>query len=91
MIEADRSKDTPIHPSYTQGFALVSPQASILGHSYRPTVAEAIATAFETQEQWAERQAEGWSVQPVYARVFAPRYFPSKPQQDEPHERDPND
>lgn len=82
---------TPIHPSYTQGFALVSPQASIVAHSYRPTAAAAIATACETDAQWAALSAEGWSVQPVYARVFAPRYFPSKSQQDDPHERDPND
>lgn len=68
-------------PSFSQGYALCTPKGTILGHSYRKTEAEAIASVFENPEHrdafWVAAQAEGWSVQFVYARVFTPVFFAS--------------
>ncbi len=70
---------TTVAPSMTQGYALCSPLGVLLGHSYRKTEAEAIASVYENpgyrDQFWAEATAEGWTVQFVYARIFTPAYF----------------
>lgn len=68
-----------IGSSFTQGYVLCSPHGVILGHSYRDTAAGAIEAFFTNPEHrdafWKEAQAEGWSVEFVYARIFTPQYF----------------
>lgn len=64
-------------PSSTQGFALVSPDGTVLGHSYRATSDEAIESMFsEGADQWSKKQKEGWQVMLVYARIVVPYFFP---------------
>ncbi|MGM4981892.1 hypothetical protein [Rhizobium sp. 11_C7_N12_5] len=64
---------------FTQGYILSSPQGILLGHSYRPTEAEAIASTFTNpkfrDQFWQEAQAEGWTIKFVYARIFTPTFF----------------
>lgn len=75
-------------PSCTQGYALVTPSGSIMGHTYRETAEAAIATVFDLANpvQREMFEGDGYTVQHVYARIFAPVFFPSKPQSegDEP-------
>lgn len=71
-----------LEPSFSQGYALCTPKGTLLGHSYRATSDEAVAAVFDNEEHreefWAAAQAEGWSVQFVYARIFTPVYFASQ-------------
>lgn len=81
-------------PSFTRGFALCTPKGEILGHSYRPTAEEAIACRLPRssgrEQRWQRLVAKGWSVRAVYARVFSPLFFTSRPEQagieEEPNE-----
>lgn len=81
---------TSLLPSFTQGHAVVTPRGSILGHTYRPTADEAIAALVGalglTNRIWADFEADGYTTQFVYARIFVPVYFPSQP---EPKEDQP--
>ena len=65
--------------SYSQGYALCTAGGVLLGHSYRATEAEAIASVFQNpvyrEAFWREAQAEGMTVQFVYARVFIPKFY----------------
>lgn len=71
-----------LEPSFTEGYALCTAGGQILGSSYRRTKAEAISTAFETEEQWEAYRSQGWTVEHVYARVFQPVFFRTKPQKE---------
>jgi len=75
-------------PSFTQGYAVVTPKGSILGHTYRETADAAIATIFDLTKpaEKAMFEGDGYTVQFVYARIFMPVYFPStsEPQDDQP-------
>ena len=66
-------------PSFTKGFAICAPDGEIIGHSYRPTPDEAIAFRLPRHagraERWQKLVAKGWSVRPVYARVWEPLFF----------------
>lgn len=67
-------------PPCTQGYALVTPGGSIMGHTYRETAEAAIATVFDLANPFERSIYEGgYTVQLVYARIFAPVFFPSKP------------
>lgn len=74
---------TLLPPSFTQGFAVVTPRGSILGHTYRRTTDEAIAAIVgnlgRVEQVWPGFEADGYTVVPVYARIFVPVYFPTKP------------
>jgi len=75
-------------PSLSQGYVLVTPKGSIMGHTYRPTADAAIASVFDLTRP-ADRamfEGDGYTVQFVYARIFAPVYFPSTsdPKDDQP-------
>ena len=66
--------------SLSQGFALCTAEGTLLGHTYRATADDAVASVFALNEPmgaklWAERQALGWSVQQVYARIFSPKFY----------------
>lgn len=78
----------PFPPSFTQGYAIMTPGGSIIEHTYRRTPAEAIATIAtpEDPERWHAFEAQGCTVQFVYARIFVPVYFSSNPekQDDQP-------
>ena len=68
--------------SYTQGYALCNAAGVLLGHTYRATAAAAIEASFPSSDptsaaKWAERQALGWTVEHVFARVFTPVFFKS--------------
>ena len=72
-----------ILPSFSRGFAICTPRGAILEHSYRQTVAEAIAAAFGSQP-WPPLLDDGYTVQFVYARIWVPQFFPkSKEKTDE--------
>ncbi|MDH0908013.1 hypothetical protein N5C66_06470 [Rhizobium pusense] len=75
------SSDRTLQSSFAQGFALCSPEGTLLPHSFRPTKAEAIASAFTEAESreahWAAAEQQGMTVEFVYARVFAPVFFPT--------------
>ncbi|UDF29816.1 UNVERIFIED_ORG: hypothetical protein LHK14_00390 [Roseateles sp. XES5] len=73
---------TLLPPSFTMGFAVVTPRGAILGHSYRETSAEAIAAV--ANGAWDRLSADGYTVQLVYARIFIPHYFPTKPETQQP-------
>lgn len=77
-------KPSLLLPSLTQGYALVTPRGSILGHSYRETADAAISNFVGGQllvdRLWPGFEADGYTVQFVYARIFVPQYFPSKPE-----------
>jgi hypothetical protein len=66
-------------PSITYGFALCSPEGEILVRSYRPSKVAAIAVMFDDSmpghARWEEMQAAGWSVEPVYVRMFQPVFY----------------
>lgn len=72
-------------PSFTQGYAIMTPGGSIIEHTYRRTPAEAIATIAtpEDPDRWQAFEAHGCTVQFVYARIFVPQFFPSKPEPSE--------
>ncbi|MVA26891.1 hypothetical protein GOZ92_20870 [Agrobacterium vitis] len=57
----------------------------MLGHSFRATEAEAIASVFENpvhrDEFWQAAQAEGMTVQFVYAHIFTPKFFVTIPEE----------
>lgn len=73
-VEARRSK-----VSLSEGYALCTPGGTILGHTYRQTENDAIVALFPLNERgyelWANAQADGWSAEHVYARIFSPRFF----------------
>jgi hypothetical protein len=66
-------------PSLTEGYALCSPRGTLLGHSYRQTEDEAVASVFTNPDHrdafWKAAQEDGWTVRLVYARIFTPVYF----------------
>ncbi|TCT37447.1 hypothetical protein [Martelella mediterranea] len=69
-------------PSSSQGFALVTPAGTVLGHSYRASSDAAVESVFAgTPGLWAEKQKEGWQVLPVYARIVVPYFFPGDARQ----------
>ena len=61
------------------GYALCTPAGQLLPHTYRETEAGAIATLFSAnalaRQAWALAEADGWSVEYVYARFFSPVFF----------------
>jgi hypothetical protein len=65
--------------SLTEGYALCTPGGTILGHTYRDREEDAIASLFTAPQQdpdaWALKQAEGWTAEHVYARIFSPRFY----------------
>lgn len=71
--------DHLISPSYTRGYALCTAGGVLLGHSYRATEAEAIASVFQNPvyraEFWKAAQAEGMTVRFVCAHIFTPKFF----------------
>ncbi|WP_084437931.1 hypothetical protein [Shinella sp. HZN7] len=71
----------PIPPSFTQGYAIMTPGGSIIEHTYRRTPEEAIATIAtpDDPDRWQAFEAYGCTVQFVYARIFVPQYFTTKP------------
>lgn len=75
-----------VPPSFTQGYAIMTPGGSIIEHTYRRTPDEAIATIAtpDDPDRWQAFEAHGCTVQFVYARIFVPIYFPTTPEtQDE--------
>lgn len=74
-------KPSLLLPSFTQGFALVTPRGSIMDHTYRETADAAIATVFDLTKpaDKAMFDDDGYTVQFVYARIFVPQNFSSKP------------
>jgi hypothetical protein len=70
-----------IRSAFKKGFALCSPDHAVQGDSFRETEAEAVASRFKSkrtrQDAWAKAQANGWSVQLVYVRIFVPVFFSS--------------
>ncbi|MBD8554898.1 hypothetical protein IFT84_10220 [Rhizobium sp. CFBP 8762] len=68
-----------LNPSYSEGYALCSPEGAIVGHSYRKTRPESIHSVYPDTKRgnarWSRAQAEGWTVLFVYARIFVPQYF----------------
>lgn len=73
------TSDRFVPPSFAQGFALCSPEGTLLPHSFRPTKAEAIAAVFTDAESrdsnWIAAEQQGMTVKFVYARVFTPVFF----------------
>lgn len=70
-------------PSFSQGYAVVTPRGSILGLTYRGTrdlvIEDFVGGPHLVDLLWPGFAAEGYTVQLVYARIFVPQYFPSKP------------
>ncbi|WP_246751669.1 hypothetical protein [Rhizobium sp. ZX09] len=75
------SSDRTLLSSFAQGFALCSPEGTLLPHSFRPTKAEAIASVFidpaTCDANWQTAEAQGMTIEFVYARIFQPRFFAS--------------
>lgn len=73
------NSDRFIPASFAQGYALCSPEGTLLPHSFRPTKAEAIASVFTDAENrdthWTAAEQQGMTVEFVYARVFMPVFF----------------
>ncbi len=73
------SSDRTLLPSFAQGYALCSPEGTLLPHSFRPTKAEAIASVFTDAESrdahWTAAEQQGMTIEFVYARVFTPVFF----------------
>ena len=73
------SSDRTLQSSFAQGYALCSPEGTLLPHSFRPTKAEAIASVFTDAKNcnahWTAAEQEGMTVEFVYARVFMPVFF----------------
>lgn len=71
-------------PSFSEGYALVTPRGLILGLSYRETrdraIADFVGGPHLVDLLWPGFVADGYTVQFVYARIFVPQYFPSKPE-----------
>ena len=67
----------PPKTSFSKGFALCDREGKPAGHSFRQTADAAIATV--GRRSWGRMQRQGWSVQPVYARVFIPQFFTNRP------------
>ncbi|SCX30574.1 hypothetical protein DSM25558_4994 [Agrobacterium sp. DSM 25558] len=71
--------DRSISSSFAQGFAVCSPEGTLLPHSFRRTKAEAVASVFTdaaTRETyWKAAQEQGMTVEFVYTRVFTPVFF----------------
>ncbi|WP_234902113.1 hypothetical protein [Agrobacterium vitis] len=72
--------------TYSQGYALCTATGVLLGHSYRATEAEAIASVFVNPVHrdafWQAAQAEGMTVQFVYAHIFTPKFFVTIPSEE---------
>lgn len=70
---------------YCQGYALCTAAGVLLGHSFRATEAEAIASVFHNPVHrdafWQAAQAEGMTVQFVYAHIFTPKFFVTVPEE----------
>jgi len=73
------TSDRFIPSSFAQGFALCSPEGTLLPHSFRRTKAEAISSIFTDTENrdahWTAAEQEGMTVEFVYTRVFTPVFF----------------
>ncbi|XHE13656.1 hypothetical protein PCC82_02645 [Agrobacterium deltaense] len=73
------TSDRSLQSSFAQGFALCSPEGTLLPHSFRPTKAEAIASVFTDAENrdvhWIAAEKQGMTVEFVYVRVFTPVFF----------------
>ncbi|BCH63703.1 hypothetical protein RvVAT039_09190 [Agrobacterium vitis] len=71
---------------YSQGYALCTAGGVLLGHSYRATEAEAIASVFQNPDNrdafWRAAQADGMTVQFVYAHIFTPKFFITIPSEE---------
>ncbi|MBB4955585.1 hypothetical protein H4S14_003624 [Agrobacterium vitis] len=71
---------------YSQGYALCTAAGVLLGHSFRATEAKAIASVFQNPDHrdafWQAAQAEGMTVQFVYAHIFTPKFFVTSPSQE---------
>jgi hypothetical protein len=59
--------------SITKGFAVCTPDGSVLGRTYRETADEALSVIVPQNEGgrqfWSEKQNAGWSVRPVVAFI----------------------
>ncbi len=75
------SSDRTPQSSFAQGYALCSPEGTLLPHSFRGTKAEAIASVFTDAEsrdaRWTAAEQQGMTIEFVYARVFTPVFFSS--------------
>ncbi len=73
------SSDRTLQSSFAQGYALCSPEGTLLPHSFRRTRAEAIASVFTDEATrdvfWTTAEAQGMTVEFVYTRVFTPVFF----------------
>lgn len=73
------SSDRTLQSSFAQGYALCSPEGTLLPHSFRRTRAEAIASVFTDEATrdafWAAAEGQGMTVEFVYIRVFTPVFF----------------
>lgn len=73
------SSDRTLQSSFAQGYALCSPEGTLLPHSFRRTKAEAIASVFtdagSRDARWAAAEQQGMTIEFVYARVFTPVFF----------------
>lgn len=71
--------DRSISSSFAQGFAVCSPEGTLLPHSFRRTKAEAVASVFTDAATrgayWKAAQDQGMTVEFVYTRVFTPVFF----------------
>lgn len=72
--------------SYSQGYVVCTAGGVLLGHSYRATEAEAIASVFQNPDHrdafWLAAQAEGMTVRFVYAHIFTPKFFVTIPSEE---------
>ncbi|OCP17392.1 MULTISPECIES: hypothetical protein [unclassified Ensifer] len=59
----------------SEGWALCTPENTLLPHSFRAGKADAIRSLFATDEAWSEAEQAGWTVEHVYARIFMPKFF----------------
>ncbi|WP_286083411.1 hypothetical protein [Agrobacterium sp. FDAARGOS_525] len=73
------SSDRTLQSSFAQGYALCSPEGTLLPHSFRRTKAEAIASVFTDAESrdahWVAAEQKGMTIEFVYVRVFTPVFF----------------
>lgn len=73
--------ENSIPAAFAQGYALCTPEGTLLPHSFRRSQAEAIASVLTDAEkrdaQWNAAEQQGMTCQFVYVRVFPPRFFVS--------------
>lgn len=70
------SRPALLEPAHAQGFALCTAGGVLIPHSFRLTREASIASVFSCPEHveaaWEDAQAQGWSVELVYAQVWTP-------------------